>query len=207
MGGVLRRRSLLGAAWSLSAAWPFSPGARKTVLISLALGAVLAGAAAAVLLWRFVDSKCSVAGMECGSSGACVSASHWCDGVLHCPSGEDENRCVRLYGPSFILQVYSYQSKSWYPVCQDGWTEGHGRAACQDLGYRNSFFSSRGVADDSGATSFMKLNVSSGGRDLYQRLYHSDSCSSKMVVSLRCIGEWFALSVSPVQNRDLVFVQ
>ena len=34
-----------------------------------------------------------VSGIECGSSGTCVSPSHWCDGVLHCPSGEDENRC------------------------------------------------------------------------------------------------------------------
>lgn len=34
-----------------------------------------------------------VSGVECGSSGTCISPSHWCDGVLHCPSGEDENRC------------------------------------------------------------------------------------------------------------------
>lgn len=34
-----------------------------------------------------------VSGMECGSSGTCVSASLWCDGILHCPSGEDENQC------------------------------------------------------------------------------------------------------------------
>lgn len=43
---------------------------------------------------------------------------------------------VRLYGPNFILQVYSAQRKSWYPVCQDDWTENYGRAACQDMGYR-----------------------------------------------------------------------
>nr|XP_036870732.1 transmembrane protease serine 2 isoform X2 [Manis javanica]XP_036870734.1 transmembrane protease serine 2 isoform X2 [Manis javanica]XP_036870735.1 transmembrane protease serine 2 isoform X2 [Manis javanica]XP_036870736.1 transmembrane protease serine 2 isoform X2 [Manis javanica]XP_036870737.1 transmembrane protease serine 2 isoform X2 [Manis javanica] len=182
---------------------------RRVLCITVALGALLAGAlAAAFLLWRFMEDKCSVSGMECGSSGTCISPSHWCDGVLHCPSGEDENHCVRLYGPNFILQVYSVQRKSWHPVCRDDWSESYGRAACQDMGYRrirnrtsggsclmlqghrterNSFYSSQGIADDSGATSFMKLNISAGNVDLYKKLYHSDVCSSKTVVSLRCI--------------------
>ena len=55
------------------------------------------------------------------------------------------------------------------------------------MGYKNNFYSSQGIPDQSGATSFMKLNVSSGNVDLYKKLYHSDSCSSRMVVSLRCI--------------------
>ncbi|XP_045719511.1 transmembrane protease serine 2 [Mirounga angustirostris] len=162
--------------------------AKKVLCITVSLGAVLAGAVvAAVLLWKFMENKCLVAGVECGSSGTCISSSHWCDGVLHCPSGEDENRCVRLYGPNFILQVYSAQRKSWHPVCQDDWNDSYGRAACQDMGYRNSFYSSQGIVDDSGATSFMKLNISAGSLNLYKKLYHSDVCSSKTVVSLRCI--------------------
>uniref|UniRef100_K9J1C5 Transmembrane protease serine 2 n=1 Tax=Desmodus rotundus TaxID=9430 RepID=K9J1C5_DESRO len=161
---------------------------KKALCITFALVAILSGAVvASVLLWKFMDSKCAGSGMECGSSGTCVSAFQWCDGILHCPSGEDENQCVRLYGPNFILQVYSPQRKSWHPVCQDNWSESYGRAACQDMGYRNSFYSSRGIADDSGATSFMKLNLSASHTDLYQQLYHSDVCSSKTVVSLRCI--------------------
>ncbi|XP_030744530.2 transmembrane protease serine 2 [Echinops telfairi] len=162
--------------------------ARKALCITFALGAVLAGGVlAAVLLWRFLDSQCSVSGIECGSSGTCVSPSLWCDGISHCPSGEDENRCVRLYGPNFILQVYSSQRKSWHPVCQDDWSENYGRAACRDMGYKHNFYLSHGVVDDSGATSFMKLNTSAGNIDLYKRLFHSDLCSSKMVVSLQCI--------------------
>uniref|UniRef100_A0A8C7AIG0 Transmembrane serine protease 2 n=1 Tax=Neovison vison TaxID=452646 RepID=A0A8C7AIG0_NEOVI len=162
--------------------------AKKALCITISLGAVLAGAAVtAVLLWKFMENKCSVSGIECGSSGTCISPSHWCDGVLHCPSGEDENRCVRLYGPNFILQVYSAQRKSWHPVCQDDWSDSYGRAACQDMGYRNSFYSSQGIVDDSGASSFMKLNTSAGNTDLYKKLYHSDICASKTVVSLRCI--------------------
>ncbi|KAK2491263.1 hypothetical protein MC885_015716 [Smutsia gigantea] len=188
---------------------PCTSRTRRVLCITIALGTLLAGAlVAAVLLWRFMEDKCSVSGMECGSSGTCISPSHWCDGVLHCPGGEDENRCVRLYGPNFILQVYSAQRRSWHPVCHDDWSESYGRAACQDMGYRqirnrtsggsylmlqgqrmerNSFYSSQGIADDSGATTFMKLNISSGSMDLYKKLYHSEVCSSKTVVSLRCI--------------------
>lgn len=110
---------------------------KKALCITFALVTVLAGAvAAALLLWKFTENRCTVSGMECGSSGTCVSASLWCDGILHCPSGEDEKQCVRLYGPNFILQVYSSQRKSWHPVCQDDWSESYGRAACQDMGYR-----------------------------------------------------------------------
>lgn len=36
--------------------------------------------------------------MECGSSGICISPSNWCDGVFHCPNGEDENRCGESAG-------------------------------------------------------------------------------------------------------------
>lgn len=161
---------------------------KKVLCVLLGLGAVLVAVAlAAVLLWNFLESSCSMRGMECGSSNVCVSPSHWCDGVLHCPDGEDENRCVRLYGPNFILQVYSAQRKSWSPVCQEDWSESYGRAACQDMGYWNSFYSSQGVKDDSGATSFLKLNQSAGNVDLYKKLYHSDACVMKRVVSLRCI--------------------
>ncbi|KAM4887549.1 transmembrane protease serine 2 isoform 2-T2 [Thomomys bottae] len=159
---------------------------KKALCITLALAAVLVGAAlAAGLLWRFLENKCS--GIECGNSGTCISPSLWCDGVSHCPNGEDENRCVRLYGPNFLLQVYSSQRKSWHPVCQDDWTNAYAQAACRDMGYGNSFYSSQGVQDDGGATSFMKLNRSAGNIDLYQRLYHSGNCSSRMTVSLRCI--------------------
>nr|XP_051693970.1 transmembrane protease serine 2 isoform X1 [Oryctolagus cuniculus] len=162
-----------------------TPKAKKALCITFALGAVLVGAGLVIgLLWNFLEGRCS--GMECGPSRICIRTSQWCDGVLHCPNGEDENRCVRLYGPNFILQVYSSQRKSWHPVCQDDWNESYGRAACKDMGYQ-SFYTSSGIADNSGATSFMKLNLSASNHDLYQKLYHSDTCSSKAVVSLRCI--------------------
>lgn len=78
-----------------------------------------------------------------GDSGPRVAASEPCVGVggaRGCRAAPDLTGrlpcAVRLYGPNFILQVYSPQRKSWHPVCRDDWSEGYGRAACQDMGYR-----------------------------------------------------------------------
>lgn len=40
-----------------------------------------------------VRRGCSVTGVQCSSSGPCISASLWCDGVEQCPNGEDEKQC------------------------------------------------------------------------------------------------------------------
>ncbi|KAJ1071235.1 hypothetical protein K5549_021017, partial [Capra hircus] len=163
---------------------------KKALCITFTLAALLAGAIlAAVLLWKYMEDGCS--GMECGSSGTCVSPSLWCDGIRHCPGGEDENHCALTTEASGNELAAPWRPEPdeghGLPVCQDDWSESYGRAACQDMGYRNSFYSSQGIADDSGATSFMKLNISANNIDLYKKLYHSNVCSSKTVVSLRCI--------------------
>uniref|UniRef100_A0A3B4UD47 Transmembrane serine protease 2 n=1 Tax=Seriola dumerili TaxID=41447 RepID=A0A3B4UD47_SERDU len=83
-----------------------------------------------------VSSPC-VHGMQCGD-GSCVWESQWCDGVTDCPAGQDEANCVRLHGSSFLLQIYSTQTKTWRTVCSHGWTEQQGRASCQTVGYSRS---------------------------------------------------------------------
>ncbi|XP_067154622.1 transmembrane protease serine 2 isoform X5 [Apteryx mantelli] len=95
---------------------------------------------------------------------------------------------VRLFGPNFILEVYSPVSKSWYPVCQDGWNDNYGKIACKDMGYNvDTYYYSQGIAPEVGFKSFMKLNTSAESIDLYKKLYTSDFCVSGNVVSLRCI--------------------
>lgn len=42
---------------------------------------------------------------------------------------------VRLHGSSFLLQIYSCQTKTWKSVCAHGWTDQQGRASCQNIGY------------------------------------------------------------------------
>uniref|UniRef100_H0W5S1 Transmembrane protease serine 2 n=1 Tax=Cavia porcellus TaxID=10141 RepID=H0W5S1_CAVPO len=166
-----------------------TPKTRRLQLLLLVLGAVLVALLlTGGLLWKLLLRRgCSVTGVQCSSSGPCISASLWCDGVEQCPNGEDEKQCFRLYGPNFILQAYSLESKSWYPVCHENWSENYVPVACTNMGYRNSFYSTQGVVDDSGATSFMKLNRSSSSTNFYKKLTLSDACSSRSLVSLRCV--------------------
>ncbi|XP_028429791.1 transmembrane protease serine 2-like [Perca flavescens] len=87
--------------------------------------------------------------MQCGN-GSCVWESQWCDGVTDCPAGQDEANCVRLHGSSFLLQIYSTQSKNWRTVCSHGWTDQQGRASCQHVGYsRGTYFKSGQQKTDS----------------------------------------------------------
>ncbi|KAJ6662393.1 hypothetical protein lerEdw1_011806, partial [Lerista edwardsae] len=113
-----------------------SPRARKALILILSVAIILIGAAiAGVLIWYFVTDSCSGSKIHCGTTGVCVTPSQWCNGVKDCPNGEDENRCVRLYGPSFMLEVYSSENKGWYAVCHDGWNDSYGQTACTDMGY------------------------------------------------------------------------
>ncbi|XP_061483582.1 transmembrane protease serine 2 isoform X2 [Rhineura floridana] len=178
------------------------PRLRKVVLLLstaiLVTGMVIAG----VLIWYFVTDSCSGSKIQCGTLGVCVSPSKWCDGVNDCPNGEDENRCVRLYGPDFLLEVYSSKSKKWYPVCYDDWNDIHGMTACEDLGYNsNTYLSSQALPFITGSRSFMRLNTSAVNVDLYKKLYSSSWCPSDHVVSLRCIQCGISSKVANPRNR------
>eukprot|EP00079_Xenopus_tropicalis_P021990 XP_012813712.2 PREDICTED: transmembrane protease serine 2-like [Xenopus tropicalis] len=111
-----------------------TPGSRKISRISAALCVLIAAIIIiAVLSWHFgTATKCQA---SCGSSSNCVLVSQWCDGVKHCPNGEDESSCLRMYGPNFQLQAYSASKATWLPVCADNWGDSIGRTACQDIGY------------------------------------------------------------------------
>ncbi|KFP03516.1 Transmembrane protease serine 2, partial [Calypte anna] len=176
---------------------------RKIIIIMLTILLVVCCAIAAFFVWYFaVENRCLGSLIECGSSGVCIPPSQWCDGVSNCPNGEDETRCVRLFGPNFILEVYSPVSKTWYPVCQDGWNDDHGKTACTDMGYSvNTYFYSQGVEPEGSFKTYMKLNTSAGNIDLYKKLYSSDSCASGNVVSLRCIDCGLPTKSVNIMNR------
>uniref|UniRef100_A0A8D0EDK2 Transmembrane serine protease 2 n=1 Tax=Salvator merianae TaxID=96440 RepID=A0A8D0EDK2_SALMN len=164
-----------------------TPRVRKTLVILLAIAILLLGAAIiGVLCWYFVTDTCSGSKIQCGTTGVCVTPSQWCNGVRDCPNGEDEDRCVRLYGPDFLLEIYSSQNNNWFAICYDDWMEKLGEMACEDLGY-NSYYTSKSLPFVLGSRRFMRLNSSSTDTDLFKKLYNSDFCSSGSLVSLQCI--------------------
>uniref|UniRef100_A0A3Q3DXM5 Transmembrane serine protease 2 n=1 Tax=Hippocampus comes TaxID=109280 RepID=A0A3Q3DXM5_HIPCM len=90
------------------------------------------------LLCAFLaDSSTCVHGTPCGGHTGCVWESQWCDGVVDCPAGQDEAHCVRLHGTSFLLQIFSTQTKQWRTVCSHGWTAQLGQASCTNAPFKN----------------------------------------------------------------------
>ncbi|KAM9359135.1 transmembrane protease serine 2-like [Symphorus nematophorus] len=151
-------------------------------VISLLLLLLVAG----VLLAYYFSSSC-VHGMQCGDDVGCVWESQWCDGVKDCPAGQDEANCVRLDGSSFLLQIYSTQSKNWRTVCSHGWTEQQGRASCQQIGYsRDTYFKSGQQKTDSDDGFLTVKSDFNPKASILQQLVLSNTCHNNSVVTLRC---------------------
>ncbi|XP_037632097.1 transmembrane protease serine 2-like [Sebastes umbrosus] len=140
---------------------------------------------AGVLLGYYFSSSC-MHGMRCGD-GSRVWESQWCDGVTDCPAGEDEDNCVRLHGSSFLLQIYSTQSKNWRTVCSQGWTDQQGRAGCQQVGYsRGTYFKSGQQQTDSDDGFLIVKSDFNPEASILQQLVLSDTCPNNSAVTLRC---------------------
>ncbi|KAM4628417.1 transmembrane protease serine 2-like [Polymixia lowei] len=151
-------------------------------VISLLLLLLVAG----VLLGYYLSSSC-VHGVACGD-GSCVWESEWCNGVEDCPGGQDEAACLRLYGSSFLLQIYSSESKSWRSVCSHGWTDQQGQTSCQHIGYSKSTYFKSGLQNtDAGDGFFTVKPGSSPEAPILHQLVHSNTCPNNNVVTLRCI--------------------
>ncbi|KAG7249675.1 hypothetical protein CRUP_030870 [Coryphaenoides rupestris] len=104
---------------------------------------------------------------------------------------------VRLYGPGSLLQAYSLQSGSWNSVCSHRWTDHHGRASCQQMGYERSSYVSSGqqqqqqqqqqqVSGPDGGF-FTVTPEWSPAVSIQHQLVLSDACPSNNLVTLRCI--------------------
>ncbi|XP_031716393.1 transmembrane protease serine 2-like [Anarrhichthys ocellatus] len=150
-------------------------------VISLLLLLLVAG----VLLAYYFSSSCAH-GMQCGD-GSCVWESQWCNGVTDCRSGQDEANCVRLHGSSFLLQIYSTQSKNWRTVCSHGWTDQQGRASCQHVGFsRGTYFKSGQQQTDSDDGYLIAKSDFNPEASILQQLVLSNSCPNNSAVTLRC---------------------
>ncbi|XP_031146730.1 transmembrane protease serine 2-like isoform X2 [Sander lucioperca] len=167
-------------------------------VICLLLLLLLAG----ILLAYYYSSSC-VHGMQCGN-GSCVWESQWCDGVTDCPAGQDEANCVRLHGSSFLLQIYSTQSKNWRTVCSHGWTDQQGRASCQHVGYsRGTYFKSGQQKTDSGdGFLIVKFDVNPEA-SILQQLVLSSTCPNNNAVTLHCTDCGFGMNSSRASGGQL----
>ncbi|XP_038657385.1 transmembrane protease serine 2-like isoform X2 [Scyliorhinus canicula] len=125
--------------------------------------------------------------IPCGKDDACVSPSHWCDGVPQCRNGRDEE-CFLLANSTFVLYAKS-KDFGWRPVCHDNWNLDHGKQVCNRIGYSRDSYSSYGstLASKVKSSVFLMLNESLKTRDTYQKLSISNNCSSGLLVTLRCI--------------------
>nr|XP_020455945.1 transmembrane protease serine 2-like [Monopterus albus] len=140
---------------------------------------------AGTLLAYYFSSSC-MHGMQCGD-GRCVWESQWCDGVMDCQGGQDEANCVRTYGSSFLLQVYSAQVKSWRTVCSHGWTDQQGRASCHTMGYsRGTYFKSGQQKTDSDDGFLIVKSDFNPEVFILQQLMFRNTCPNSSVVTLRC---------------------
>nr|XP_014342015.1 PREDICTED: transmembrane protease serine 2 [Latimeria chalumnae] len=164
-------------------------GSRSIVITVVVLVVLVLAGIAAALIYYFVFS-CSNNKFLCENSGQCVSASEWCDGIPQCPDGSDEKQCVRLYGPSFLLQAYSAKKQSWEPVCSDNWTNNYGQAICSQIGYESTTYYKSGTQPQSSSSSgYLKLDPSliNTEKQFYKMLSSSKSCSMGSILTLRCI--------------------
>ncbi|XP_034557361.1 transmembrane protease serine 2-like [Notolabrus celidotus] len=150
-------------------------------VISLLLLLLVAG----VLLGYYYSSPC-VHGRQCGDGG-CVWESQWCDGVMDCRAGQDEANCVRVHGSRFLLQIYSTQSKNWRTVCYKGWSDLHGRAGCQHIGYSKGTYFKSGPQqiDSSDGFVIVKSNYKPD-ESLLQQVVLSSTCPNNSAVTLLC---------------------
>ncbi|KAM6987458.1 transmembrane protease serine 2-like [Tautogolabrus adspersus] len=150
-------------------------------VISLLLLLLLAG----ILLGYYFSSPC-VHGMHCGD-GSCVWESQWCDGVMDCPAGQDEANCVRVRGSSFLLQIYSSQSKNWRTVCSQGWSDLQGKTSCRQIGYsRETYFKSGQQQTDSKDGFLIVKSNFNPAASLLQQLVLSNTCPNNSGVTLLC---------------------
>nr|XP_008274199.1 PREDICTED: transmembrane protease serine 2 [Stegastes partitus] len=144
--------------------------------------------------------------MQCGD-GSCVWESQWCNGVTDCPAGQDESNCVRLHGSSFLLQIYSTQTKDWRSVCSHGWTDQQGRASCQNIGYsRGTYFKSGQQTTDSGGRFLTVKSDFIPQTFISQQLVLSNTCPNNSVVTLRCTDCGSGVNSSKASRASLASV-
>ncbi|XP_053310254.1 transmembrane protease serine 3 [Spea bombifrons] len=130
--------------------------------------------------------------IRCQASSKCIKPEKRCDGVLDCPEGDDEYRCVRLSGKNAVLQAYT--GGSWRTVCSDDWNAYYGNFTCKQLGFSSYVASSSvalGFVELQFTRQFVSLSKSqsfAGAMTLLQNVMQPrEHCLSGNVTTLKCV--------------------
>ncbi|KAK0156292.1 Transmembrane protease serine 2 [Merluccius polli] len=112
---------------------------------------------------------------------------------------------LRLDGASNLLQAYSLQNGSWRSVCSSQhWTDHHGQASCQQIGYDRSTYvaSERQQAGAADGGFFTVRPEWSPEVSILQQLVLSDACPGNSLVTLHCIGRISTSLTETVLSSD-----
>uniref|UniRef100_A0A8C2E1U0 Transmembrane serine protease 13b n=1 Tax=Cyprinus carpio TaxID=7962 RepID=A0A8C2E1U0_CYPCA len=143
------------------------------VIVVLVVIAVWMGVRYGPSLWALAEKETE--------TDTCPPSSVNCDGKRDCSQGSDESRCVR-FGTANELQVMTSKTKSFLPVCAQGWDKNIADQTCQQLGFRESY--EVGVLDTS-SSAFQSLN-SQFTNTIQASVNTSTSCPGQQTVSLQC---------------------
>ncbi|KTG37495.1 hypothetical protein cypCar_00000472 [Cyprinus carpio] len=143
------------------------------VLVVLVVIAVWLGVRYGPSLWALSEKETE--------TDTCPPLSVNCDGKRDCSQGSDESRCVR-FGTANELQVMTSKTKSFLPVCAQGWSKTIADQTCQQLGFRQSY------KDDvlqTSSSAFQSLN-NQFTNTIQGSVNMSASCPGQKTVSLQC---------------------
>ncbi|XP_052446371.1 transmembrane protease serine 13b [Carassius gibelio] len=143
------------------------------VIVVLVVIAVWLGVRYGPSLWALSEKETE--------TDTCPPLSVNCDGKRDCSQGSDESRCVR-FGTANELQVMTSKTKSFLPVCAQGWNKTVADQTCQQLGFRQSYKDD--VLQTSSST-FQSLN-SQFTNTIQGSVNMSASCPGQKTVSLQC---------------------
>ncbi|XP_043095485.1 transmembrane protease serine 13b isoform X2 [Puntigrus tetrazona] len=151
----------------------FGGSSVTAVIVVLVVIAVWIGVRYGPSLWALTEKETP--------PDTCPPSSVDCDGKKDCSQGSDECRCVR-FGAANELQVMTSKTKSFLPVCAQGWNKDIADQTCQQLGFRQSY--EVGFLNTSSFT-FQSLN-SQFTSTIQASVNTSTSCPGQQTVSLQC---------------------
>ncbi|KAK7164784.1 hypothetical protein R3I94_003239 [Phoxinus phoxinus] len=144
-------------------------------------GATVVVVLVVIAIWLGVRYGPTLWALSKNTKETCPPSSVECDGKRDCSQGSDESHCVR-FGTENELQVKTFKSSVFLPVCAQGWNKNIASQTCQQLGFRQSHEDGLLLTNSS---SFQSMN-SQFTNTIQGSVNGSESCPGQQTVSLHC---------------------